>query len=72
MNNEKFNMIKKETRGGARPGAGRKKNPEKKIQISTALHPAVIKILKDSPIPIAQHIEMAVILMDRENNLKKI
>lgn len=61
--------MKKENRGGMRPGAGRKPCPEgKKIQISTRLHPEVVKILEESNIPKAQYIEMAIIKMKQEED----
>ena len=61
--------MKKENRGGARPGAGRKPCPEgKKVQISTRLHPEVVRILEESEIPKAQYIEMAVIKMKQEED----
>jgi hypothetical protein len=53
--------------GGARPGAGRKNNPDKKIQISTALAPDVIAILRNGDMPIARHIEMAVRAMSQQH-----
>lgn len=58
--------TKKETRGGFRPGSGRKKSPEAKIQVATRLHPEVVKILRGSDLPIAQHIEMAILRMQRD------
>ena len=60
-------MNKKETRGGARPGAGRKPNPNKKIRIATSLAPDVVEILHSKKMPIAQYIEMAV----RDLNLQE-
>lgn len=50
----------KPTRGGKRPGAGRKPSENKKIRISTSLAPDVIKLLKESDKPIAQTIEEAI------------
>lgn len=57
-------MTKKETRGGARRGAGRKPNPDKKIKMTVALSPDVVNILRNTKIPIAQHIEKAVRFYD--------
>lgn len=54
-------MLKTEKRGGARPGSGRKPSPNKKIQVATRLSPEVVEILRNSDIPIAQYIELAVI-----------
>lgn len=61
-------LLKPETRGGARDGAGRKPNTDKKIRISTSLAPDVIQILASKNTPIAQYIEMAV----RDLNLQEI
>lgn len=53
-------MNKKETRGGARPGAGRKPAPNKKIRIGTSLAPDVVEILRSNDEPTAQMIETAI------------
>lgn len=60
MEAETKNHPLKETRGGARPGAGRKPNQNKKIKMTVALAPDVVNILRNTSMPIAHHIENAV------------